>query len=201
MLHEAQTLIQLGTSVLLVDFRGSGGSSENYTTIGVAEAEDVRAALAHGHSALSHQSFILFGQSMGAAAILRSIHLHEIQPDAVILEAVFDSLLKAIQNRFDLMEAPAFPAAEFLLFWGGRQFSFNAFRHRPVDYASSLNVPALFLHGGEDRRALPADARRVFDRVSSPKSFILFEKGGHGSCLSADKSRWKEHLRSFLHGS
>jgi hypothetical protein len=40
--------------VLLVDFSGSGGSSESYTTSEVHEAEDVAAALQCARQQLSH---------------------------------------------------------------------------------------------------------------------------------------------------
>jgi pimeloyl-ACP methyl ester carboxylesterase len=63
----------MGASVMLVDFRGSGGSSERYTTIGLREAEDwrlpARYALAHLHTPFA----VLFGESMGAVAILKAV--------------------------------------------------------------------------------------------------------------------------------
>lgn len=59
---------------------------------------------------------------MGAAAILRSVHEHAIQPDAVILEGVLDTLLNTVRNRFGAMQIPSFPSAELPVFWGGRQW-------------------------------------------------------------------------------
>ena len=50
LLREARALLDLGMSVLLVDFRGSGGSSESYTTVGVHEAEDVVAAVRYARA-------------------------------------------------------------------------------------------------------------------------------------------------------
>lgn len=41
LMAEAGTFLDLGASVMLVDFRGSGGSTEAYTAIGVFEAGDV----------------------------------------------------------------------------------------------------------------------------------------------------------------
>jgi pimeloyl-ACP methyl ester carboxylesterase len=89
LLGEARAFFDLGASVMLVDFRGSGGSSESYTTVGVREAEDVAVALHYARRRLSHGNVFLFGRSMGAAAILRAVHAHGTQPDGVILEAVF----------------------------------------------------------------------------------------------------------------
>jgi pimeloyl-ACP methyl ester carboxylesterase len=97
LLREARAFLDLGMSVMLVDFRGSGGSSESYTTVGVHEAEDVATAVRYARGKLSHDNVFLFGRSMGAAAILRAVDAHGIQPDGVMLESVFDSLLNTVR--------------------------------------------------------------------------------------------------------
>ena len=91
----------------LVDFRGSGESSESYTTIGFREANDVSAVMHYVQTAVAHSSVILFGQSMGAVAILRAVHEDGITPDAVIVEAVFDTMLNTVRHRFAAMGLPS----------------------------------------------------------------------------------------------
>ena len=125
MLPEAKAFLEMGLSVLLVDFRGSGDSSESYTTIGFAEAEDVASAVGYAHAHLPHRKVILYGQSMGAVAILRAVHSCGVQPDAIIVEAVFDQMLNTVRHRFEAMGMTSFPSAELLVFWGGRQAGFR----------------------------------------------------------------------------
>ena len=84
-LPEARAFLELGLSVLLVDFRGSGDSSESYTTIGYDEAEDVAAAVRYAQAQLPRGKVILYGNSMGAAAILRAVHSCGVRPDAIIV--------------------------------------------------------------------------------------------------------------------
>ena len=96
------------------------------------------------------------------------------------------------------MGIPSFPSAELLTFWGGASFGFNAFTHRPVDYAQSLSCPALFLHGTDDPRATLADARRVFDASLGPKQFVTFENVGHDSYATHHLEQWQTTLRTFL---
>ena len=199
LLREAREIHALGAAVLLVDFRGSGGSSESYATLGWLEAEDVAAAVRYAQEHLPHAARILYGQSMGSAAILRAIHAHGVAPDAVILESVFATLLGTIRNRFAAMGVPAFPAAELLTFWGGRQFGFNGFAHNPVDYATSLECPALFLHGADDPRATLAEGRRVFEAAPSRrKQFVVFDDVGHDSYAAKYPDPWRDAVRSFL---
>lgn len=199
LLHETRELHALGASVLLVDFRGSGGSSESYSTLGWREAEDVAAAVAHAREHLPHSRLILYGQSMGSAAILRAIHAHNVRPDAVILESVFDTMLNAIRSRFRAMGVPPFPSAELMTFWGGRQFGFNGFAHNPVDYAPSVVCPVLCLHGTDDPRAPEDQARRVFDATLSPrKKFATFDGVGHGSYAAAHPDTWRALVANFI---
>ena len=199
LLQEAREIHAMGAAVLLVDFRGSGGSSENYATLGWREAEDVAAAVRYAQAHLPHAALVLYGQSMGSAAILRAIRELGVQPDGVILESVFDSMLGTVRHRFDAMGVPAFPAAELLTFWGGRLFGFDGFAHNPVAYAQALECPALFLHGADDPRAPLAGGRRVFAAAPSRrKQFVVFDAVGHGSYLARHPDRWRAAVQPFL---
>ena len=198
LMGEARLLLELGASVQLVDLRGSGGSSEAYTTIGVRESEDVAAAANYAKNHLSHTSTILFGRSMGSAAVLRALHVHAIVPDAIILEAVFDTMLNTVRNRFSAMGVPSFPSAHLLIFWAGRHWDFDGFTHNPVDYALSVNCPALFMHGTDDPRATILEGRRVFAAVPGPKEFVEFEALGHESYASKYPDEWQAAVSNLL---
>jgi pimeloyl-ACP methyl ester carboxylesterase len=198
LLGEARAFLALGSSVMLVDFRGSGGSSESYTTVGVHEAEDVAAASHYARRELSHREVFLFGRSMGAAAILRAAHAHAIQPDGVILEAVFDSLLNTVRHRFRATRVPAFPSAELLVFWGGRQWGFDGFEHNPSAYAASVRCPVLLMHGERDPRVRLTEARRVFEAIPAAKELVTFEQSGHESYLSNHASQWRNAVERFI---
>ena len=198
LIGEARAFLDLGVSVMLVDFRGSGGSSESYTTVGVHEAEDVATATRYARGKLSHGNVFLFGRSMGAAAILRAVHAHAIQPDGVILEAVFDTMLNTVRHRFHAMEVPAFPSAELLVFWGGRQWGFDGFDHNPSAYADSVPCPVLLMHGARDPRVTLTEARRVFEAIPAAKKFVIFQQSGHGSYLSNNATQWRNAVERFI---
>jgi hypothetical protein len=198
-LNEAKVFRELGLSVLLVDFRGSGDSSESYTTVGYDEAEDVAAAVRYARASLPHSKLVLYGISMGAAAELRAVHSCGVQPDAIIAEAVFDRMLTTVRNRFALMRVPSFPGAQLMVFWGGRQFGFNGFDSNPVECAASVRCPILFLHGAADPRARPSEARMVYDAVPGRKLFKEFAGVGHAATVTPFRRQWKETVRQFLH--
>lgn len=199
LVEESKAFLALGASVLMVDFRGSGGSSEAYTTIGVREAEDVVAVFRYAERSLPHVRRFLFGQSMGAVAILRAVSHHGIAPDGVLLEAVFDTLLNTVRNRFTSMRVPAFPCAQLLVFWGGLQWHFDGFQHNPVEYAKALRCPALFMHGADDPRATLEEGRRVFDAVPpGGKVFQSFPNCGHHSYVTTQPVEWTGAVKRFI---
>ena len=199
-LREARAFLAMGCSVLLVDFRGSGGSSGSDTTIGYREGDDVAAVVQYARCHFAFSRLVLFGQSMGAAAILRAIHHDGIRPDAVVIEAVFDTMLNTVRNRFRIMKIPSFLSVELLVFWGGVQKHFNAFAHCPVRDAVSVTCPALFMHGADDPRAQVAEARRVYAAVPGRKEFIEFPATGHESYAARYPSQWTDTVSRFIAG-
>ncbi len=198
LLPEARHFLAAGASVLLVDFRGCGDSSGDETTIGVAEARDVTAVVRQARASLPHAALILYGQSMGGAALLRAIRRDGVQPDAIIVEAVFDTLLHTVRNRFAAMGLPAFPCAELLVFWGGAQAGYNGFAHQPWRDAAAVTCPALFLHGAADPRARLEEGRRVCDAVRGPKAFQVFPAVGHESAAARFPVAWRDAVAGFL---
>ncbi len=198
LIDEARVFMQAEHSVLLVDFRGSGESTESYTTIGYFEADDVAAAFNYARQHYSPDKIILYGQSMGAAAVLRAIHMHQVNADGLIIEAVFDSLLNTVKNRFHLLGAPAFPGAQLLVFWGGWQTGFDGFAHNPIDYAQAVQSPTLFFHGEHDDRAWLPQARSVYESVTATKYFSTFPETVHEPHLARHPEKWTREIMFFL---
>jgi len=199
LINEARALLAAGHAVLLVDFRGSGTSSADYTTIGYVEAEDVAASVRYVREYYSYKKIILYGQSMGAAAIFRAVDQLSVTPDALIIESIFDSLFNTVINRFDNLGVPYFPSAFLLVFWGGIQTDFNAFEHNPVDYAQTIVYPVLFLHGEQDNKARLPMTMRVYDAVPvQQKKIVIFPETGHESLYRRHPTLWQSAVLSFL---
>ena len=198
LIGDAVRFREMGFETLLVDFRGAGGSSGNVTTIGMREGEDVAAAGVYARGKAGGRPVIAYGRSMGSAAILTAAARHGFQPDAMILESPFDTLLKAVENRFGLMGLPAFPLARMLVLWGGVQNGCWGFGNRPMDFAREVTCPALVLNGGADRYATRKDAGRVFENLAGPKQSVVFEDCGHQAMSRCDEALWIETVGEFL---
>jgi alpha-beta hydrolase superfamily lysophospholipase len=200
LLGAAAALHGLHYDTLPVDFRGEGGSSGQDTTLGVREGTDVAIAFRYARHVWPSRPVVLYGVSMGAAAVLRAGAWEGVTPDAVILESPFDRLVSTVGNRLHSMGLPAFPSAQLLVLWGSMQQGFDGFEHNPVDYARSVTRPALVLHGELDPRATPEQARAVFGSLGGPKEFVSFAGAAHESLVARDPALWKDKVAGFLGG-
>ena len=200
LLSAARAFHQLSYTTLLVDFYGSGGSSGSGTTIGVEEADDVAATVEFIRRRWPERQIILYGVSMGGAAVLRSIAANGVSPDAVIIEATFDSLLNTGKNRFQAVGLPGSPFAELLLFWGSMQNGYNMFSHNPADYARAVRQPALIFHGEQDDRATLEQARRIALAMGARSKFVSYAGVSHRPIVDARPAEWAREVASFLEG-
>jgi uncharacterized protein len=199
LLSAGRTFHGLGYPTVLVDFFGSGGSSGSGTTIGVKEASDVVATVDYVRRTWPNRKLVLYGISMGGAAVIRAIGTEKINPDAVIVEATFDSLLNAGKSRFRAMGLPASPFAELLIFWGSMQTGSNLFLHNPADYARSVNCPALILHGEKDERATLDQARAIAGAMGQNTRLVFFAGVPHTPIVEARPVDWTREVRDFMH--
>ncbi|HEY0356447.1 MAG TPA: alpha/beta fold hydrolase [Flavisolibacter sp.] len=197
MLDKAEVFRELGYHTFLVDFMGSGGSEGNRTTIGYAEAEQVRSCFEYLKNA-GEQNIYLFGTSMGAVAIMKAINNDQIHPKGIIIECPFGTMYETVCARFRNANAPTFPMAALLVFWGGVQNGYWAFGHNPVDYASNINCPTLLLYGAKDDRVSRQEIDRIFANLAGPKRLKIYPGAGHENFLIKYKSEWTQDVIQFL---
>lgn len=139
MISKSDEFIKLGFNTMLVDFMGSGNSQGNQTTIGFNEAEEVKTSFDYLHQT-GEKNIYLFGTSMGSVAIMKCINDTKIKPKGIIIECPFGSMYTTVCARFKKMNAPTFPMAGILLFWGGIQNGFWGFNHNPTEYAKKYKL-------------------------------------------------------------
>jgi uncharacterized protein len=198
LLPAARQFREQAYETLLVDFYGCGGSLGNETSIGFHEADDVLAAFQFARSQSLRQPVILYGVSMGAAAILTAVHRHRIEPEGLILECPFDRLLSTVQNRFRAMRLPTFPSAQLLVFWGGFQQGYNGFEFNPADYMREVTCPVLLLHGERDPRVTLPQMNRLVQNMNASSRYKVFAGLEHQSYVEARPDEWHRCVEEFL---
>jgi alpha-beta hydrolase superfamily lysophospholipase len=135
---------------------------------------------------------------MGAVAIMKCINDSKIQPKGIIIECPFGSMSQTVCARFKKMNAPTFPMAGILLFWGGVQNSFWAFSHNPSEYAKNINCPVLLLYGQKDKSVSIKETNEIYSNLKGIKKLKIFRNTGHENYLIRNKKEWIQNIAAFL---
>lgn len=188
---------ELGYNTLLVDFMGSGGSEGNQTTIGFFEAAEVKTCFDYLKST-GESKIYFWGTSMGAVAIMKAISDYNIQPTGIMIECPFGSMYETVCARFRLMNAPTFPMAGLLVFWGGLQNNFWAFGHNPTEYAKKIICPTLLLYGELDNKVSRTEIDEIFANIKARKQLKTYPLAGHENYLTKYEQEWKTDITNFL---
>ena len=197
LISKSDEFLKLGYSTMLVDFMGSGNSEGNQTTIGYKEAQEVKSAFDYLNNR-GEKNIYLFGTSMGAAAIMKSINDYRIEPKGIIIECPFGSMYQTVCARFNKMNAPTFPMAGILLFWGGIQNGFWGFSHNPAEYAKNINCPTLLLYGEKDKSVSQKEIKEIFANLKGPKKLTIYKQTGHENYLIKNKPEWIRNITAFI---
>ncbi len=198
LLEYSEEFNKKGYSTLLVDFMGSGGSTGNTTTIGYEESHDVKVAYEFMRKRGPNEKIILFGCSMGAVSIMKSLRDHTLKPDKIILECPFGSFKNTTKKRFQAMNLPSFPFTDLLLIHGGIQLGFNPYKHNPIEYAKKIKVPTLLLFGAKDDRVSKESIEKIYENLQGQKKLGILEKSEHGTFLDDDRKKWHRLIDEFL---
>lgn len=194
----AEEFNKMDFSTLLIDFRGSGGSEGDQTTIGFKEAKDVKATFDFIKNKFPNQEIILFGTSMGAVSIMKAVADLGVQPNKIILECPFGTMRQTVKKRFEAMSLPSFPLADLLMFYGGIQTGFNPYKHKPMEYAKDVKISTLLLYGKHDARVTLEETEGIYENLSGQKELVILENSGHENYLNNDKKDWLSSIKKFI---
>ena len=172
---------ELGFSVLAIDYRGFGRSSEGLPSE-ASVAEDARAAwvwLGQRHAGAPRY---IFGHSLGGAI---AVQLASEVNDAkgLIVEGTFTS----IPDVFETMKWGWLPITPLIT----QRFDSAAKIER-------LALPVLVVHGDADTLIRPALGRALFERAVAPKRFVLVQGGTHYSTNGVGQAQYREALRELF---
>ncbi|HSW20537.1 MAG TPA: alpha/beta fold hydrolase [Ramlibacter sp.] len=168
---------ELGFSVLAIDYRGFGKSTRALPSEDMAY-EDARAAwdwLAAKHP---QQARYIFGHSLGGAI---AIDLASKVPDeqGTIVEGAFTSIAD-VASSFRWGWLPVGPLITQ--------------RFDAIDKVGKVGAPLLVVHGANDNLIKSELGRRLYDKATGRKQFLLVEGGSHHSTMSVGLARYKQAM-------
>jgi pimeloyl-ACP methyl ester carboxylesterase len=197
MVDHARFLHRAGYSSLLCDSRAHGESGGDAITFGHLESEDARAEVALARSLAPGEPVAVIGVSLGGAAALLAKPPLDI--DAMILESVYPSIDRAIENRLRGPVGGAAPLfAPMMLAMIRPRLGFGADELRPIDHVGSLKTPKLFMFGTTDRDTTPEESMEMFNAAAGPKQVWAVEGAGHVDLCGYAGGEYERRVMEFL---
>jgi len=190
-----------GFAILAVDFRSSRYRERKPTTLGHFELEDARAALdwVRREPGLEGHRIALLGESLGGSV---SLMLAAESPDvaAVVVDAAFSHGFQALGDSCERWaRVPRWPSAELL-----RALGRLATGHDPgaVDVLSRVALladrPVFFIHGMDDNRFSPEQARELWRAAGSKDPLWLIPGVGHNQGWLRHRRLYERRVTAFL---
>lgn len=169
----------LGFSVLLYDYGGYGRSEGNPSEARCcADARAMWDYLVKTRGIPPGQ-IVLVGSSMGGG-VTADLATH-VAPAAIILESTFTSVPDAVADAY-----PFIPAR-----W------ISHIQYRNIDKVGGIRCPVLVIHSKDDTVVPFEHGRRLFERITAPKSFVEI-RGAHRGGKFTSRETYTEGLKRFL---
>ena len=178
-LESIRQFLELGLSVLIVDYRGYGQSEGHTTEPGIYR--DAEAAWHYLTETLGipEGRIIVFGRSMGASAAAHVAARN--RPLALVVESSFTSVPDIAGEYY-----PWLPVR-----WLSR------LRHSTEDLVREAGSPVLVIHSRDDEIVRFRHGEAIFAAAGEPKSFLEI-RGTHNDAFLRDEGNYIAGLRSFL---
>ena len=172
---------ELGFSVLAIDYRGFGKSTNELPSEASA-AEDARAAWRYLAQTHPNRPRYIFGHSLGGPIAI-DLAASVSDESGTIVEGTFTSIADVVGTTS----------------WGWVPLS--ALITQRFDAASKVALigsPLLVVHGSEDRTIFPDLGKKLFDAAAEPKMFVLVEGGSHHNTNAVGQPQYRQALAKLM---
>lgn len=177
----ARRMEDLGFSVLAIDYRGFGKSTQELPSETTAY-EDARAAWDWLGRQYPGRPRYIFGHSLGGAIAIELAA--QVNDEAgTVVEGTFTSIPDVVST----------------FKWGWLPVSlFITQRFEAVKRVPAIGSPLLVVHGGEDRLIQPELGRRLYEAAIGHKAFVLVDGGSHHNTNSVGQAQYRAALADLF---
>jgi len=175
----------LGFSVLAIDYRGFGRSTDGSDDVLPSEArayEDARAAWSWIARRYPQQRRYIFGHSLGGA-IAVELATEIADASGLIVEGSFTSIPAVFQS----------------MPWGWLPLTgLITQRFDAASRIGKVRVPVLVVHGSEDHLIRPELGQALYERAREPKRFVLVDGGSHHNTNALGQTQYHDALHALF---
>jgi pimeloyl-ACP methyl ester carboxylesterase len=179
--HRIRRMQELGFSVLAVDYRGFGQSTNDLPSEALA-LEDARAAWDWLRQQHPQRPAYIFGHSLGGAIAI------------ALAEQVDDEAGTLVEGTFT-----SIPDVVSSFRWGWLPLSpLITQRFDSLGRVARIGSPLLVVHGEQDQLIQPALGRRLYEAANGRKAFVLVEGGSHHNTNAVGQSQYRSALAELF---
>ncbi len=177
----ARRMQELGFSVLAVDYRGFGKSTNTLPSEAMAY-EDARAAWDWLAQRYPDRPRYIFGHSLGGAIAI-NLAAQVGDEAGTLVEGTFTSIPDVVSS-YKLGWLPLGPLITQ--------------RFEAVERVGKIGSPLLVVHGSEDNTIKPELGRKLFEAATGQKRFVLVEGGSHHNTNAVGQPQYRLALAELF---
>lgn len=201
MLSTAMRFYNEGFNVLLPDCRGHGKSEGKYISMGWHDRLDILSWVNTLVKKDKNNEIILYGLSMGAAAVLMASGEELPSNVKCIIEdsaytSVCEEFAYQLKNKYKLPKFPILYLAEIIC---KIKAGFTFREASAVNQVKKCKLPILFIHGELDKLVPTSMAYKLFKEAKGYKEILIIPKAGHGICASVGNELYWNKIFSFIY--
>jgi len=180
-LDSAVIINALKLNLLIFDYRGYGRSSGSPTEQGTYADADAAWEYLVNVRKIPPEQVVVWGRSLGGPIAAKTASSR--QTGLVVLESTFTSLPELVADRF--FRTPA---------WVLANYAYDTRQH-----LGKVAAPVLVIHSPDDEVVPFSHARRLFDAIGSPRSFVQIS-GDHNTGFIRSREAFQTALDGFISG-
>lgn len=184
-------LASQGYAVLTIDLRGHGRSTIADHSYGLDEGLDARAAFDWLKARQHNAKVAVIGISLGGAAALIGRD-GAVPADALVIQAVFPDIRRAIRNRLGAIAEPLLSLQSL------PRYGVWPSRIAPVTAIASFRAPVFVIGGGADPFTPPDETRELYDAAPGRKALWIVPGLDHGQMSALGGAEWRGRVGDFL---
>jgi alpha-beta hydrolase superfamily lysophospholipase len=197
MVPRARVLLDSGFSVLLIDQQAHGETPGKIITLGWRESKDVRAARDWIRTQAPGRRAAVIGVSLGGAAVLLGDRPAGF--DAVVLEAVYPRLGRALDNRIGIRAGWARKLlAPLLLVQIEPRLGVAPSDLEPIRNIAKLGAPVMIVGGSRDQHTTAEETRDLYAAAAAPKRLWIVDGAAHQDFARFDRAEYERNVVAFL---
>ncbi len=188
-----------GYNVLVYDHRNHGLSGGDFTSLGVFEKMDGKRMVEYAIELDGKDITIgLHGESMGASTALMVAGVAP-EVDFVVEDCGFSTAFDELKVRLkEEHRLPAFPFLYIANKMTMKMYGFDFKKESPLKSVKNLQIPILFMHGGDDHYVPTDMVNDLYNAKEDKKMIKVFPGSGHASSYVDHTHDYIETVHEFM---